>query len=135
MDGGLTWGSQVSPVTTDLNKIFFPSKSTGYISGASGVVLKTTNEGGMVTSTSELQHENSFSILNNPSNVEVIIKTNYTLLNAELIILNALGQKVEVRKNISGNNISLNTSEFPAGIYFFTLNNEAKSVSGKFVAE
>ncbi len=45
LDGGATWTTQISPVTTTLNKIIFPTKTTGYIAGASGVILKTTTGG------------------------------------------------------------------------------------------
>lgn len=44
-DAGASWVKQISPVSTDLNKIYFPSKNVGYIAGASGVILKTTDGG------------------------------------------------------------------------------------------
>ncbi|TAL60662.1 MAG: T9SS type A sorting domain-containing protein [Bacteroidetes bacterium] len=45
MDGGATWTSQISPVTTTLNKIHFPTSKIGYICGVNAVILKTTNGG------------------------------------------------------------------------------------------
>ena len=132
-DGGINWGTQVSSVSTDLNKIFFADANTGYISGASGVILKTTNAGGVVTGTDENHSENLFSILGNPSRNEMKIETKFEMQNAELLIFNSLGQQTEAIKNISGKNISVNTSDFAGGIYFFRLNDEGKTVSGKFI--
>lgn len=44
-NGGASWTTQISPVTTTLNKIYFPTSKTGYICGASGVIIKTTTGG------------------------------------------------------------------------------------------
>jgi len=134
-DGGLNWGTQVSPVITDLNKIFFPTSNTGYISGASGVILKTTNAGGIVTGINETISENLFSIFGNPSSNEMKIETMFEMQNAELLIFNSLGQQMESQKNISENNISVNTSQLAGGIYFFRLNDEGKTILGKFIVE
>jgi PKD repeat protein len=40
---GILWNTQSSGTTTDLRDIQFPSASTGYIVGGSGIVLKTVN--------------------------------------------------------------------------------------------
>lgn len=135
MDGGLTWGSQASPITTDLEKIFFPTSNIGYISGAGGVILKTTNAGGIVTGVNEYNSESLFSILGNPSHHEVKIETAFAMQCAELFIFNSLGQPVESRKNISGNSVSVKTSELAGGVYFFRLNDGEKMIAGKFIAE
>jgi photosystem II stability/assembly factor-like uncharacterized protein len=45
LDGGNHWTTQVSPVTTDLNKIYFTNDTVGYIAGNNGVILKTTSGG------------------------------------------------------------------------------------------
>lgn len=132
-DGGINWGSQVSPVSTDLNKIFFADANTGYVSGASGAILKTTNAGGAVTGTDEYHSENLFSILGNPSRNEMKIETKFEMQNADFTIFNSLGQQMESRKNISGNTISVNTSQLAGGIYFFRLNEDGKTVSRKFI--
>ncbi|MCK9209344.1 MAG: YCF48-related protein [Ignavibacteriaceae bacterium] len=44
-NGGDTWSSQQSNVTTDLIDVFMIDSSVGYIVGAKGVILKTVNGG------------------------------------------------------------------------------------------
>ena len=133
-DGGLSWIQQFCPVTTDLNKVIFLNDTVGYISGAGGVILKTLN-GGFNTGVAENTSQNLFTIFGNPSRNEMRIETKFEMQNAQIKIYNSVGQELETRKNISGNNISINTSEFLGGIYFFRLNGREKSVSGKFVVE
>ena len=95
--------------------------------------MKTTNAGGVVTGTNEYHSENLFSIFGNPSHNEIKIETTFEMQSADFILLNALGQQMESRKNISGNNIAVNTSGFVNGIYFFRLNDEGGTISGKFI--
>lgn len=44
------WSAQTSPISQQLNEIFFYNSSTGWIAANNGLVLKTTNEGTTWTS-------------------------------------------------------------------------------------
>ncbi len=136
-DGGSSWATQTSPVATDLNKIQMLDATTGYIAGASGVILKTTNAGGgyPVGINEPVSVQSLFTINGNPSHDELKIETKFQMQNAALTVFNALGQEQMIRKNISGNSISVTISGLLNGIYFFRVKDQNRNVSGKFIVE
>jgi hypothetical protein len=111
--------------------------SVGYICGASGVILKTLNGGGYLTTgiNENISLQNDFTIYGNPSHDEIKIETEYTMQNAELKIFNSIGQEIEAKKNISGKIVSVNTSGFSEGVYLFEINSLGKNTTGRFVIE
>lgn len=126
IDGGQNWISQTSGVTTELNKIYFTSSKIGYIAGEGGIILKTNNGGDLSTSIKE-NNQHNYVVLNNQENIT--IQTGFQMNNTDLIIFNSLGQQKEVKRNITGNSVSISTLDLTPGVYFFWLNN----FTGKFI--
>lgn len=135
INGGLTWTLQTSPVSTTLNKIQLLNDSVGYICGANGVILKTTDGGGyLTTGTHNLpDNENGYSI-HYLEHYEIAIETRFFMQHASCEIYNALGQVIELKKDVSGNKISIQTNYFPKGVYFFILKSSVGNFKGKFIA-
>lgn len=133
-DGGLSWNQQFSTVGTDLMKVVFMNDTVGYATGSGGVIIKTIN-GGFPTGITETHTANGCTVFGNPSHTQMKIETDFDMMNGELTIVNELGQVTEVKKNIAGNTIDVNTSSFPSGLYFFRLNDGEISASGKFIVE
>ena len=136
-DAGMTWAQQSSPVLTDLYKIEMLDAMTGYAVGTNGVILKTTNAGGgyILGSASGLADLPMYSLLGNPSKNDLIIETRSELFGAELSVYNAVGEKVGTIKNIQGRRINIPSSDYPGGLYFFTVRNNGIAFSGKFIVE
>jgi photosystem II stability/assembly factor-like uncharacterized protein len=136
-DAGASWAQQTSPVTTDLNKIQMLNDNVGYIVGASGVILKTTNAGGgyPIGIHETVSKQDLYTLYGNPSHVEMKIETKFNLQNAELTLFNELCQQQIIRKNLSGNTITIGTSDLPNGIYFFQVKDKSRNISGKFIVE
>lgn len=74
------------------------------------------------------------SLFPNPFSSEATLQTGRMLNSATLNISNALGQQVYVRKNISGNKITISRNGLPAGLYYFRLNQDNATIAtGKLV--
>ena len=81
------------------------------------------------------QSNTEFSIYPNPAQNELKIQTSINLNNAELTIINSLGQTVKNIKKINGKNITIDNHELSNGLYFTLLINENKQVTGKFIID
>lgn len=66
------------------------------------------------------------SIYPNPFSCLTTVKTNQHLVNASLTIYNSLGQQVKQINNISGQTLTLNRDNLPAGLYYIHLSEEGK---------
>lgn len=63
----------------------------------------------------------TFSLYPNPFSSITNIKTNTILNNAEIVIYDVFGQKVNSQNNISGNEITINRENLSSGIYFIQI--------------
>ena len=127
--------TQTIPVTTpDTFNVFVPVMTGvgGYISSE---YLVVTNPGNpcLVLSANEIEKP-SFTLFPNPSNGKLSV-TGYQLSGkTELKIYTVLGQKIfqsDALFHSTGDEIQIDVSEFPSGIYFLKLGNAVK----KFVKE
>ncbi|MCC6690526.1 MAG: T9SS type A sorting domain-containing protein, partial [Bacteroidia bacterium] len=75
-------------------------------------------------------------IFPNPFYSETTIRMNTVLKNAILTLYNSLGEKVNQAK-ISGQTVTLQRNNLPAGIYFFCIeqNNQTISSSKLIIAD
>ncbi|OSZ78181.1 hypothetical protein CAP35_07935 [Chitinophagaceae bacterium IBVUCB1] len=87
----------------------------------------------VLNSINNLHHNNGITISPNPSYDGIFsIKTNTTLNNANITVINRMGQTVYTEKVLSissGNTKVLNLQHLPAGIYTIRLNHIAKSIT------
>lgn len=81
------------------------------------------------------QSKTEFSIYPNPAQNEIKIQTSINLNNAELTIINSLGQSVKNIKKINGKIITIDNHELSNGLYFILLINENKQATGKLIID
>lgn len=81
-----------------------------------------------------MSDDNLFNVYPNPASTQVYLEFPVLQENAELVLINMLGQKMystNVEKDIGGATIAL--ERFPKGIYFITLNSSKKISSKKLI--
>lgn len=79
--------------------------------------------------------ELNLQVFPNPAQNEVNIQTTTELYNAELTIINPLGQRIRRISNINGNKLTIDSKDFGDGIYFIVLKNKNTQTTGKFIIE
>lgn len=85
-------------------------------------------------SLNEITENISITVSPNPVSEVASIQSNKSLLNAELIIYDITGSKVNKSYTFSGNTILLDVKEFAAGNYFFSILENTEIIAhGKFV--
>jgi hypothetical protein len=148
-DGGSTWHKQIWAGYTYLNDIAFTSETDGWIIGGNGLILKTTDGGGIVSvENKDISHiPTDFSLSQNypnPFNPTTTIK--YQLPSAghvTLKVYDMLGREVATLVNeekAPGNyevTFDANHSEqcrgMASGVYFYRLQAGNFSETKKFV--
>lgn len=140
-DGGNTWITQLD---TELSStpfaVYCPNDSLCFAVGDSGLILKTTNGGGL-TGLSTIENLNSkVNIYPNPTQSNITIEFDLIeIKNALIEIKNILGQTIKTidSKAFSKgkNKIEIDVSEFSKGLYFAQLQCENVILSKKFVKE
>lgn len=142
-NGGLNWYITNFSGSNALNSVFFSNETTGYIAGEGGLILKTTDGGGVISSVSY----NSAYIPNhfylhqnypNPFNPNTKIKFLIPKLTfVRLTIYDITGRKVDGLisdfKNAGEYEILWNASNFPSGIYFYKLETSEFSQTKKLL--
>jgi photosystem II stability/assembly factor-like uncharacterized protein len=129
-DGGITWGSQITPDHEPLFSVSFADVDNGIAVGSHGTILRTTNGGvtfiGNENKNSSPQWFTLSQNYPNPFNPGTVIS--YSLpsaSNIKLIVFNTLGQTVKVLengfKNTGNYSVNFNATELPSGIYFYKL--------------
>jgi photosystem II stability/assembly factor-like uncharacterized protein len=117
-DGGITWTDDLFVTSNLLNSVFFPDKETGYVVGANGTILKTTNGGGLVSIKETKAPESSFSIYPNPATNKISIATSSNLQGETTIcIFNMNGALLQQEKFQSQNLIEMDVSALAKGFY------------------
>jgi hypothetical protein len=110
--------------------------SVGYICGVGGVILKTLNGGGYITTdVNKNNSQNPVIVYGNPAKDEINIKTQFEMQNAQITIYNSFGQAVKIMSGIRGNFVSINTSSLSKGLYFIEFTHEEIVVKEKFMLQ
>ncbi len=153
-DGGTTWLAQTSPVTSFLKAVDFIDSLNGYAAGDGGTILKTTNGGavGIIKMSGNIPDKFSlFQNYPNPFNPSTKIKFDipYSLfegrrsgltegkVDVKLVIFDVLGQQITelINQQLSPGTyeVEWNASDYPSGIYFYTLKTESFNQSKKMM--
>lgn len=114
-----------------LNSIFFSNETTGYLAGEGGLILKTTDGGGVISSVSYnstytpnhfFLHQNYPNPFNPDTRIKFLIPKSTFV---RLTIYDITGRKVDGLindfKNAGEYEILWNASNFSSGIYFYKL--------------
>lgn len=90
---GANWEIQSYSLTDRLYSVFFSSKKIGYSVGKNGVILKTTNGGGI------FPENNSDQVIAYPNpthgNVTLLFPENWDIQTVEIVIFDIVGRKVK----------------------------------------
>ena len=138
---GLTWTSQPNPASVTLWSIDFVDSLNGFAVGNNGVILKTTNGGlSAVSNTNELTPDKFILSQNypNPFNPETVISYRLTVSReVSLKVYNVLGNEVSIlvheKQNAGEYSVTFDGTNFPGGVYFYTLSSNGYSETKKFV--
>lgn len=77
---------------------------------------------------------NATTVYPNPFNVSTTIQFNTKTTNAQLTIYNVVGQNVKTIKQITTNTVKIERDDLTAGIYFYELEQNSKTLStGKLI--
>ncbi len=76
--------------------------------------------------------ENQFAIYPNPATDKVVVLLNNANTNTQIQVLNALGQVVLTRTNLTEKN-ELNTESLSKGVYFVRVSNGKESSTSKLI--
>ncbi len=113
--------------------MFFTDALTGYDVGDSGIILKTTNGGGV--GINDISHSPALlKIYPTPSSGSITIRSSGMNQEGLLSILNIESQEVLTRQ-INQAKTQLDISGLPGGVYFVRLTNDITVKLGKFVKE
>jgi len=130
-DGGLNWLSQTSyqPGLT-YRSIYLADSLTGWVVGDSGTILKTTT-GGVLTNFSNSSSEipdkyflspNYPNPFNPVTNLEFgISKLGFVTLKVYNVLGNEVAVLVNEKKNAGNYSAEFDGSQYPSGIYFYSL--------------
>jgi photosystem II stability/assembly factor-like uncharacterized protein len=140
-NGGTNWNLQNSLTNRSLFSVYFTDSITGWIVGDYGTILKTTN-GGISSFVSQINQTvpEKFSLMQNypnPFNPSTLIKFNVPVDSrirgndkVLLKIYDILGKEIEtlVNEKLQPGSYSVewNASQYPSGVYFYSL------VAGEF---
>lgn len=140
-DGGSTWQYSTFQLDTIYGgPIVCTDTNTCYVLTNKGVIVKTTNGGGVGIEENYRNNNIDFVIYPNPSTSQVTIEFELSeTKNASIEIKNILGQTVRMISNNSFakgiNKVEIDLSEFSSGLYFVQLQSENKITSKKFIKE
>lgn len=137
-DDGENWEIQDSTLSNSPYAIYFPNIDTGYIVGEGGMILKTTNGGGLPTRiTMPSFYCSILKVYPNPAFTTITIELpNKTTpqQNTQLTIYNLNGQAL-LSRQITEPIINVDVSGLPQGVYFVSVINERTVMVGKFVKQ
>lgn len=133
-NGGSNWVNTTLPASR-FQDIKFINENTGWMIGSFGKVYKTTNNGGLTSVSPNETQGTKYSLLQNyPNPFNPVTNLEFEIKDlgfVSLKVYDILGNEVSVLVNELKPSGSYKTewdaSEYPSGIYFYTL-----SVNGKF---
>jgi hypothetical protein len=117
-NGGETW-INLEYMAGNFNSICFSSPGTGFVTGSSGAIMKTTNAG-LVPVISIGKPDSQFSLYPNPATDEITLESNNAISPVNVSIYNSNGLFV-YDQVFSDSNFKLKTSSLPTGIYFIKI--------------
>lgn len=134
-DGGVNWTKQFSGTTRKITSVVCLDNNTCFAVGDSGLVLKNLH--GEETGVPALAEEtNDVSLFPHPVTSTVTISLATPLNGAALTIYNFCGREVRQMNNLTGNRITLDNIDEPAGLYFFVIQQKNRnSLTGTFIIE
>lgn len=100
-----------------------------------GIHVANITEASQITATSieeTVLTKETFSIYPNPSNSQTTLEWNETM--ETLIVSDALGKQIE-KRTVDGGSTTLNTSQWPSGVYYITLKNDTKRLTQKLIVQ
>jgi hypothetical protein len=98
----------------------------------SGYIIKLD---GITTGMNHFENNISFKYYPNPFTDKITISGTIQFDNTEVLLRTVSGQTIVHKKNISGNNIEINTGNIPAGIYFLELKQNDTQFVGKVIKQ
>lgn len=134
-NGGIEWTSQYNGSISNwyLTSVYFIDENIGYVVGDSGTILKTTNGGTTGINEREVII-NSLVISPNPVKDKITISSPSITGNTQLSMFNVRGEKV-LERQLSNNEIQIDISALPPGVYFVKLQNEKMVEVAKIIKE
>ena len=69
----------------------------------------------------------------NPVVDELVIESKGALTEYQLVVRDVVGRTIASRASVSGNRFVLNTTDWPAGIYFVSVENATQQIVRKLV--
>lgn len=119
-NGGSSWQQQYSGTISNLNSVHSTNLNRSYAAGNHGTILKTTTGGNrMDISGSNSSSEDGFVFHPNPATSEVTLNFGKEL-RSNVQICNMLGE-VLFQTTTSAEQIKIDVSAFPKGIYFVSV--------------
>ncbi len=138
LDDGATWFPQQvnhGLIIPTFMGISAPSDSVAYAVSLNGLIYKTTNAGGPLLSTNEIETQGAINIYPNPGSDVVTFQFSDAQQSHELIICDGLGREVW-REEMSGSSLTISVQGFSEGIYFYSVTGQnGASVKGKFLVQ
>ena len=123
-DGGNTWNTINTHVSSGLNGVHFFNDNVGLIFGDGGVMLKTMNGGITALKEESTYAADYFEVFPNPVTDEISIRLNHAkgLSNPEIVLTDMLGNQLKVfRLERSGTCLHLTREFLKPGMYLFKL--------------
>lgn len=129
INGGVNWNTMMSGTSSVLNSVHFSSPVDGWAVGNAGTILKYNGSAGLgINSPSAIT---DFNFYPNPAKDFIVI--NSLVNTASIKLFNAIGELIY--DGIAGDEIKIDISNYPAGIYFAEWRTSDKVVVKKFVKE
>ncbi|MCX6164518.1 MAG: YCF48-related protein, partial [Ignavibacteriae bacterium] len=142
-DAGFSWTLQTAAFSDDPLSVSFADNLNGFIAGKNGLVVKTTNGGGVWVKNISSEVPSTFSLSQNypnPFNPSTNIRyqiTNNLPRQVKLVVFDALGREVETLVNekqsagtyeatFDGNNLT-------SGVYFYRLTTDGFNETKKML--
>ena len=133
-NAGATWTMEPPITSSHIYGLHFPSPYVGYAVGGGGSILKYNTS--IVTTTSDLIDNREINIFPNPSSGLFTITNKddkRKLKNGSLEIYNVVSQKIFSLDNVSFDNLEVDLSNQPNGIYFVKIKTDKTSISKKII--
>ena len=140
---GINWSEQLNIFNASFNSTFYTDYNTGYIIGNNGLILKTTNGGGLIIGVNDVNTNipARFSLEQNyPNPFNPNTKITFFLpqnADVKLIVYDLLGREVRsiVNEQLSPGKYTFDFdgSDLPSGVYYYKLTTDKFSETRKMV--
>jgi photosystem II stability/assembly factor-like uncharacterized protein len=129
INGGVNWNNMVSGTSQILNSVHFASPVDGWAVGNAGTILKYNGSGGLGINSQNAITD--FNFYPNPAKDFIVI--NSTVKTAGIKLFNTIGELIY--DGVTSEEVRIDISNYPAGIYFAEWRTGDKVVVKKFVKE